>query len=476
MEMIISIITFMIALFLVGVYTSRKIKDHNDWFVAGRGLGLLPLTGTNFATTVSTVSILGYLGYYYEIGWAGWWNWAGGICAFTIGALFFSKRLRSLGKATMSEMLESRYGKIHGLIASVVIFIAMLFFVSAQLVGSATVVTSVIDVDRRLVIVLVGIIFILFTVTGGMEAVAWTDTFCSFIIFAGTIVLMFNALDAVGGVGELHRTLAKVRPQALDPWAGGQISLGIAISWILTWGIGNYGSPHIVARVNSARTPEIAAWSQALTTVSFLFFYVPLVLIGLVGIVLYPGIENADAVAPFMIQHLLSPWGAGLMMAGVLAAAISTADSVLLMAGTTFVNDIVLKISTKEYSPSTILKMSRCATLIIGVLGIVFSFYTNSGVLWIQANMTGVLGAMLAVIVLGAFAWKRGNSQGALAAMCVGFITAIVWFALDKPYGLFPILPGSIAALLAFIVVSLLTPPPSDSVIKEFFPENTGKA
>ncbi len=471
MEMIVSIVVFMAALFLIGLYTSRKIKDHNDWFVAGRGLGLLPLTGTNFATTVSTVSILGYLGYYYKIGWAGWWNWAGGILAFTIGALFFSKRLRNLGKTTMSEMLEARYGKLHGILASVIIFIAMLFFVSAQLVGSATVVTSVIDVDRRLVIVLVGIIFILFTVSGGMEAVAWTDTFCSFVIFAGTIALMFSALNEVGGVVELHKTLAKVRPEALDPWAGGQISIGIAISWVLTWGIGNYGSPHIIARVNSAKTAEIASWSQALTTVSFLFFYVPLVFIGLAGMVLYPGIEKADAVAPFMIQKLLSPWGAGLMMAGVLAAAVSTADSVLLMAGTTFVNDIVLKVSPRKYSSAMILKMSRGATLIIGILGIIFSFYTNSGVLWIQANMVGILGAMLAVVVLGAFAWKRGNSQGALAAMVVGLVTAVVWFALDKPFGLFPILPGSITAVVAFVVVSLMTPPPSASVINEFFPQ-----
>lgn len=470
MEMIVSIVLFMAVLFLIGLYTSRKIKDHNDWFVAGRGLGLLPLTGTNFATTVSTVSILGYLGYYYKIGWAGWWNWAGGILAFTIGALFFSKRLRRLGKTTISEMLESRYGKLHGVLASIIIFVAMLFFVSAQLVGSATVVTSVIDVDRRLVIVLVGLIFILFTASGGMEAVAWTDTFCSAVIFAGTIALMFSAINEVGGIIELHRTLAKVRPEALDPWAGGQISIGIAISWVLTWGIGNYGSPHLVARVNSARTPEIASWSQALTTVSFLFFYVPLVFIGLAGMVLYPGIEKADAVAPFMIQRLLSPWGAGLMMAGVLAAAVSTADSVLLMAGTTFVNDIVLKVSPHKYSPSTILKMSRGATLVIGVLGIVFSFYTNSGVLWIQANMVGILGAMLAVVVLGAFAWKRGNSQGAFAAMVTGFVTAIVWFAMDKPFGLFPILPGSITAVAAFVIVSLMTPPPSESVINEFFP------
>lgn len=81
------------------------------------------------------------------------------------------------------------------------------------------------------------------------------------------------------------------------------------------------------------------------------------------------------------------------------------------------------------------------------------------------------MGAMLAIVVLGAFAWRRANSAGALAAMLSGLGTALVWFALNKPFGLFPILPGSIVALIAFIVVSLLTSPPSESVINEFFPQ-----
>ncbi|MDL2298012.1 sodium:solute symporter family protein [Synergistaceae bacterium OttesenSCG-928-D05] len=454
---------------MIGVYTSLKIETHDDWFVAGRSLGLLPLVGTMFATTVSTVSLIGYLGYYYQMGWGGWWNWGGSILSFIIGALFFSKKLRRLGKRTMSEMLEARYGKVHAIIASVIIFVGMLFFVSAQLVGSAAIVTAAVDVDRNIVILVIGAIFILFTVSGGMEAVAWTDTFCSAVIFLGTLILMFTALGKVGGIGNLHTTLAQVKPSALDPWAGGQISIGIAVSWILTWGIGNYGSPHIVTRINSAKTPEIAAWSQALTSVASLAFFIPLMLIGLAAIVLFPSIPATDQATPYIIKHLLSPWTGGIMMASILAAAISTADSVLLMAGTTFVNDILLKVSKKEYTSKQILRTSRIATLTIGVLGIVFSFYTNSGVMWIQANMVGILGAMLSIVVLGAFAWRRANAQGALAAMVTGVIVALVWLVLDKPFGLFPILPGSFAALAAYIIVSLLTPPPPQEVIDEFF-------
>lgn len=472
MEMIVAIVVFMIGLFGVGMYTSRKIKDHEDWLVAGRGLGVLPLTGTIFATTVSTVSLLGYLGYYYEMGWGGWWNWGGSILSFIIGAAFFAKKLRNLGKVTLPEMLEARYGKIHAIIGSVMIFVAMVFFLSAQLVGSATIVQSVIpSIDRGLIVIVVGTIFILFTVTGGMEAVAWTDTFCAAIIYIGTFALMFSALGEVGGFWQLHETLAVVKPSTLSPFADGAIPLAVAISWVLTWGIGNYGAPHITTRINSAKNAKVAARSMAWASVASLAFYLPLVIVGLCGILLFPGIPKPDMVAPIMIQKLLSPWGAGVMMAGVLAAAISTATSVLLMAGTTFVQDILLRISNKQRTPKEILKISRIATLFIGFFGMVFTFYTNSSVLWIQANMIGIMGGTLAVIVLAAFCWKRGNYQGALAAMLGGGATALYWLAIGKPFGLFPIIPGCVVATVLLIVVSLLTAPPKQEVIDEFFPK-----
>ena len=472
MEMLVSIIGFIIALFLVGIYTSRKINDHEDWLVAGRNLGIVPLTGTIFATTVSTVSLLGYLGYYYQMGWGGWWNWAGSMLSFTIGAMFFARKLRNLGKVTLPEMLEARYGKIHAVIASIMIFFAMIFFLSAQLVGSATVVQSVIpNVDRGLIVVVVGLVFIFFTVAGGMEAVAWTDTFCAAVIYVGTFALMISALGEVGGFWKLHEVLAEIKPATLSPFADGAIPVAVAISWVLTWGIGNFGAPHITTRINSAKNEDVAAWSMAWASVASIAFYLPLVIVGLCGILLFPGIAKPDMVAPIMIQKLLSPWGAGIMMAGVLAAAISTATSVLLMAGTTFVQDILLRISNKQRTPQQILKISRMATLAIGIFGMIFTFFTNSSVLWIQANMIGVMGGTLAVIVLAAFSWKRCNGQGALAAMLGGCATSLIWLALDKPFGLFPIIPGCVVALVLLVLVSMVTAPPTQTVIDEFFPE-----
>lgn len=472
MEVAVCIIVFLILLFLIGLFVSKRIKNDQDWFVAGRNLGVVPLVGTYFATIISAVSVIGYFGYYYSYGWAGWWNWAGTALTSMIAALWFAEKLRKFGQTTLPDLLAARYGKVHSIIAGIVILVAMLFFTSAQLTGSAAVVTTSMGIDRTTAIIVIGTIFILFTVMGGMEAVAWTDTFCSAIILIGVWLLSYNAVNEAGGVVKIHKTLAQIKPSALDPFANGAIPLGVAMSWFLTWGIGNIGAPQFSTRIYSAKDPKTAALSQAWTGITFIFFYLPLMLAALAGIVLFPGLTGAaDTYAPTIIQKVMGPWGGGIMMAGILAASISTADSVLLLAGTTFVRDIVQRCSSRQFMPQQTLKMARITTFIIGILAIFFTIRTNQGVMWVQANAVGYMGSMLSVVVLAAFAWKRANAQGALAAMIVGILTAAIWGYLNRPFGWFPILPSLFTCTLTLVIVSKLTPPPSQKVIDQFFKE-----
>lgn len=472
MELAISIILFLIALFLVGVFVSRKIKNEDDWFVAGRNLGVVPLVGTYFATIISTVSVVGYLGYYYMHGWGGWWNWAGTALTSFIAAMWFAERLRRFGKVTLADLLEERYGRVHSVLAGFIILVAMLFFTCAQLVGSAAVVTTAIpSIGRTEAIMGIGLIFILFTVMGGMEAVAWTDTFCSVVILIGVWFLMFKVVGEAGGVAEIHRRIAVVKPTALDPFAGGAIGIGVAMSWFFTWGIGNFGAPQFSTRIYSAKDPRTAAVSQAWCGVTFILIYLPLMLVALAGIVLVPGLDRADTVAPTLIQKFMNPWVGGLIMAGVLAAAVSTADSVLLLAGTTLTHDIFQKLVPRRHSSQALLRIARITTLMIGILAIVCSINMETGVMWIQANMVGIMGSTLSIVVLAAFAWRRANGPGALASMSVGLMTAIVWEYLGRPMGWFPILPSLITGVTALVAVSLMTPPPSREIVEKFFSE-----
>lgn len=469
MELAVSIVLFLVALFLIGVYVSRKIKSAEDWWIAGRGLGIVPLVGTYFATIISTASIVGYLGYYYQVGWAGWWNWTGTAITSLVAAAWFAEKIRSFGQVTLPDFLEARYGRVHSLIAGALILVAMVFFTCAQLAGASAVVTTATGLGRTPAIVIIGAVFIVFTVLGGMESVAWTDTFCSLVILVGVWILMAKVVSMAGGVVNIHRTLAQTKPGMLDPFGGGAVPLGVAISWTVTWGVGNFGAPQFITRFYAAKDAKNAALSQGYTGMALLAFYLPVMLIALASSILFPGIKVADTVTPTIIKNVLNPWLGGILMASILAAAISTADSVLLLGGTTFVRDLYQKLSSKPVSSAQLLRLSRIVTLIIGAAAILSTIYIESGVMWIQANMVGIMGSTLAVVVLAGFAWKRANSQGALAAMLVGLLTAAIWYALGKPFGWFPILPSIFTSLFTLVVVSLLTPAPSESVQERFF-------
>lgn len=461
---------YLIIILLAGIFVSKYVKNADDWAVAGRSLGIIPSTGTYFATIVSTVSVMGYLGYYYQLGWGGWWNWAGTAISTIIFAGWFAARLRRFGKVTLPDFLEERYGKIHSGIAAVLILFSTLLFTCAQLVGSSVLVNVATGIPVNTAIIIIGVVFIIFTITGGMISVAWTDTISTALILIGVFILTFVSLGKVGGFKELHLTLAQIEPEALDPFAGGAMTWGLAISWCITWGIGNFGVPQIMTRFYSCKDEHVARMSQGWTGFTLLLFYVPTMLIGLSGKILFPGITNPDAVAPIMVKELLSPVLGGIVLASILAASVSTADSVLLLSGTTAVRDIYQKfINPNNTDSKKILKISRYATLIIGVLAIISTMFMTSTVMWIQANMVGILGSMLAMTVIIGFAWKRSNAQGGLAGMIVGIVTAIIWYALQKPFGWFPILPSIFTSTLANILVSLATPLPNKEIINRFF-------
>ena len=143
---------------------------------------------------------------------------------------------------------------------------------------------------------------------------------------------------------------------------------------------------------------------------------------------------------------------------------------ILPLLGITYlISKLIQKYINKDADSNKILKLSRYVTIIIGVIAIVAALFNSSTVMWIQANMVGILGSMLAMTVLIGFAWKRSNSQGALAGMIVGILTAVVWYALGKPLGWFPILPAIFTSSIANIVVSLMTPPPSQEIVDKFF-------
>ena len=315
-------IGFMIGLAVIGIMISRGVKTSEDWMVAGKSLGIIPLTGTYFATLISAAGMVSHPGYYYLNGRPGWWNCAGSILTSFIACIWIAKRLRRTGYNTFSEYIAGRFSEKLAVWASLLV-VCSIVMLCAQVMGGVAILQTFVDWNKATCCIILLVVFIAFTAIGGMKAVAWTDTICAFVIIIGVWVMAFKFLGEVGGFTAMNTQIAAINPDFIKPFSA-KIPPLTALSWVVTWGLCNFGAPVFVARFFSAETPEVASRSQGLTGIGLLLFYVPLVIIGLCGMILMPGIENQDQVFVSLVTKELHPIVGGVLFAAVVAAIIST--------------------------------------------------------------------------------------------------------------------------------------------------------
>ena len=450
------IFAFMVALAVIGIVISKGIKNSEDWMVAGKSLGWLPMAGTYFATIVSATSIVSYMGYYYLQGWAGWWNAAGTLLTSFLACLFFARRLRMTECDTLPEYIAKRYGKWFSVIASLMIVVCVIALLTNQLIASINILQSFLNWNTLTCAILMMIIFGVFTTIGGMKSVAWTDTLCAFLIIIGVWVVAIDFLAKVGGIGAMNEGIAAVNPEFIKGFTS-KIPPITALSWILTWGICNFGAPQFIARFFSAETPETAAKSQGITGIALLVFYVPLLMIGLCGMILHPGIEKQDQVFTTLILNHTSPLFGAVMFAAVMGAIISTADSLLLLAATTFTHDVIKPVRPEMTSEQE-LKVSRVSTVVFAVFGIVFMYFMTDTIQGINAKAVTLMGSALALVVMFGCFWKRVNLISASITAVCGFATAMIWYRLGTPGGVMAALPACAVGLIVLVISTYLTP------------------
>ena len=307
-----------------------------------------------------------------------------------------------------------------------------------------------------------------------MKAVAWTDTVCSLVIIVGVWIIAGEFLFRVGGFTAMNEGIAAVNPEFVQ---GFSVSIPpmTALSWVITWGICNFGAPQFVARFMSAESPEVASKSQGITGIGLLLFYVPLAIIGLCGILIHPGIEKQDAVFTTLIMSEVTPLMGAVMLAAVVAAIISTADSLLLLVATTFTHDFYCKVKSNVTDKEELL-VSRVSTIVFGVGSVVLTFFINDTIQTFQAKAVTLMGSALAVTTMVGVAYKKANKISAIIAAVCGFATAVIWYALNQPFGIMPALPACAVCFVVIMVASWITPASAnDTADKEVMENLFGK-
>ncbi|TCJ02457.1 sodium:solute symporter family protein [Cytobacillus praedii] len=449
---LVAVIIYLALMALIGVYFGKKsVKNSDDFMVAGRSLPLFVVMGTLLATFVGSGTVVGGASFIYQYGpFAAIFNLSGGI----VGAIvlyFIAGKIRKVEIYTVPELLERKFGKAALFISSIIIIFAFVGITAYQFTGGAYVLqlTTGIPLEAGAIIMCVLVIFL--TVSGGLFSVAYSDALSAVLIILGFIIGVPFALNAAGGFEGLAISL----PEINKTWNGG-LSFPQLLGFFLPLFLLVLGDQNMYQRFSAAKDPKVAQNSTIGFFVGSIFVIGLTIILATTSIVLFPNIAPDTAILSLAIEGV--PLVVGLLMlCAAVAFIITTATSYLLSASGNIVRDLIQRSSKKTFSEGKLLWYNRVIVIILGVLAYVLGQFFPS-VLAIQMYSYTMYGASITPALLATVLWKRATKAGIVSSMVVGGASTMLWeLGLDRPLDWNSVLFALPLSVLALIIVSLLT-------------------
>jgi len=475
---------YLVLMLLIGFWAYRRTTDSAGYFLGGRSLGPWPAALSAGASDMSGWLLLGLPGFAFLSGLESLWL-AGGLLAGTyLNWLLVAKRLRTYSveandSLTIPEFFANRFGDRGHLLQVIAAFFVLLFFLfytSAGLVAAGKLFETVFGIDYLLAVI-VGTLFIVsYTLFGGFLAVSWTDLVQGLLMAAALIVVPVVAIQIDGGLGAMLATLRDHNPDLLtllDDNAGKPLSI-IAIVSLVAWGLGYFGQPHILARFKGIRSNADVPYARRIAVTWSGLAMAGAIAVGLSGFAYVQanlGGQLADAETIFMIlvNALFHPVVAGVLLAAILAAIMSTADSQLLVSSSALAEDFYRQLFRKDASRKEVMLVGRIAVIVLAVVALLLAANPESTVLGLVSYAWAGFGAAFGPVLILSLYWRRMNWAGAVAGVITGGLVVVLWKQLGGGlFDLYEIVPGVLLATAAIIVASLLTAPPSAAVREGF--------
>lgn len=466
-------VVYLLALIVIGLYGGKLTETASDYLLGGRKLNIFTGALSEQASLWSGWLVVGFPALVYANGvsslWWMVWQIPLGIVTWGVLAKRIGRYSRVLDSLTIPGFLSARHGDSRSLIrltSTIVIGVFMTGYIAGQLLAAASAIAVGFELSYTVGFLIALGIVVLYTVIGGFTASSYTDVLQALLMTAFAIIVPIAVVIAVGGPTELMTQFNNAAPENMTSFTGGRTPYEFLIfSTIAVIALGGLGQPHGIVRYMGMARPSKSGYAMVIAVVFMLIALIGIPIIALGGIVMLPGIENQDLVAPMMILETLPPWLAGFLLAGAVAAIMSTADSQLLVAGSAFGEDVYNGIVNQGASDRKVLLANRVAVLGIGVLAAAWAWVTpgsvHTTILFAWAGLGAGLGPALVMSVY----WRKTTGPGVIAGMVTGLVTTIVWNQLSGgPFMLFEmyeLLPAFSFALLAVIVGSYLSGPPS---------------
>ncbi|MFC1233544.1 sodium/proline symporter PutP [Vibrio sp. F74] len=471
---------YLIMMLAIGYYAYQRTSNSSDYFLGGRSLGPWPAALSAGASDMSGWLLLGLPGYAYAAGIEAFWL-AGGLLIGTWANWYIcAKRLRTYSVTTESltipEFLARRFGDKSKLIQSISAFFILLFFLfytSSGLVAGGKLFETVFGLDYSYAVVIGAICVVSYTLFGGFLAVSWTDLVQGLLMSAALLIVPIAAMQ--GGFGQLAADLAIINPELLTLWndSKGEPLTAVAIISLVAWGLGYFGQPHILARFKATRTNRDLTVARRIAVVWTGISMAGALLVGLVGLIYVTNSsmgELADGEKIFMVlvNAIFHPVIAGILLAAILAAIMSTADSQLLVSSSALAEDFYKQVFKPNATSEEVVRVGRIGVILISIFALVLAANPDSSVLGLVSYAWAGFGAAFGPAIVLSLYWSRMNRNGALAGIVVGGITIVVWKQLSGGwFDVYEIVPGIIFSTIAIVGGSLASSEPEQAVIEQ---------
>lgn len=507
MQIIVAMTVYMSVVIGIGLYYARRASESSsNYLIGGRSLGPWVTAMGAEASDMSGWLLMGLPGVAYWVGLSdAIWTAIGLFIGTYLNWLLVAKRLRGYSalagdSITIPDFFSNRFKEKKKIIMTIAALFILIFFAvyaSSCFVTVGRLFSTLFGIKYHYMMVLGAVFVVFYTFIGGFLAESASDFMQGVVMVISLTVVLFFGIQYAGGIQAVVEN-AKSIPGFFDFFGIAQPELADGVQKVteagkpvfgeageygfltiistLSWGLGYFGMPQVLLKFMAIRDGNELKLSRRIATVWCAISLLAAVAIGIIGRSLYPDtfLRQSDAENIFVLLSttFFPPLLAGVVMAGILAATISSSDSYLLISASAFSKNIYHGLMKKDADDKTLLRVTRITLLVISLIAILIALDENSIIFKVVAFAWAGFGATFGPIMLFSLFWKRTTRAGAIAGMVTGGSMVFIWYFLIKPlggvFGIYELLPAFVLSCIAILVVSLLTEEPSEEIIKEF--------
>lgn len=481
------LVSYLILVLLIGIYEYRKTKGLLDFYLAGKKLGTLVVSFSFFATYFSTAAFLGGGGTGFLLGfqWSAFLTFFHilfAILAWMVIAPPMKRVADEYGAITIPELFRKRAGVLSQIIAAVVIVVFFELYMVSIYKGAGNLLQVMLSIDYKTGLLITAIIVMFYTAVGGFRAVVMTDLIQGIIVLVGGVALFFTLIYSLGGFNSAIEALSnakifggmdgkalfeigKVGPPPIVK-AGMIVPFVLSLTFAIS--VAQLASPQLVVRFVAARDSRVIANGMILTPLIIGIFAICVFSIGPFGWVVIPRytddvvtfLKDTDLVVPFIAMKLFPAGINALLLTAIIAAAMSTINSLLHVVATAFVRDLVQNV--KRVEERMALNLTRLAVFVFAAIPLYFAVNPMGPIVEIVGVSFSVITSAFLVPLIACLYSDRPNSAAISASMIAAVIASVLWyFYYYKVYWIYPVVPGLLVSFAVFAAFSLALPQPS---------------